>query len=155
MNNSQPAFNTDERLYWIGINLAKGTGAVRFQALLDRLGDAKTARVASPEDLAQAVLGAKARERFLKLRASMDLEGYWDQICKQDLRVLKGQDEEYPPHLKQVAHLRQFRIEEVKLPGKIMDWSADRENFRRLDNSGVEGDGQAGGLGGTTFRIVK
>jgi hypothetical protein len=36
-----------------------------------------------------------------------------------------------------------------------MDWSADRENYRRLDNSGVEGDGQAGGLGGTTFRIVK
>jgi DNA processing protein len=103
MNNSRPAFNMDERLDWIGFNLAKGTGAVCFQAMLDRLGDAKTAWAASPNDLAQAGLGAKARERFLKVRTSMDLKGYWDQICKHDLQVLIGQDEEYPPHLKQVA----------------------------------------------------
>jgi len=72
----------DKRLYWIGFNLVKGIGAVRFQSLLDRFGDAKTAWDVTPSELAEASLGAKVLERFLELRSSLDLQDYWSQICK-------------------------------------------------------------------------
>ena len=32
-----------DRLYWVGLNLVKGIGAVRFRSLLDAFGDAQTA----------------------------------------------------------------------------------------------------------------
>jgi DNA processing protein len=92
----------DERHYWIGFNLVKGIGAVRFQSLLDRFGDARTAWDASPSELAEAGLGTKVLERFLELRSSLDLEDYWNQICKQDIHVLIWPDTDYPPHLKEI-----------------------------------------------------
>jgi DNA processing protein len=92
----------DERLYWVGFNLVKGIGAVRFQSLLDHFGDAKTAWGASPADLVEAGLGKKVLERFIELRASLDLESYWDQISKQGIRVLIWSDPEYPQHLNEI-----------------------------------------------------
>lgn len=92
----------DERLYWVGFNLVKGIGAVRFQALLDHFGDAKTAWEASPADLTAAGLGAKVIDRFVDVRSSLDLEKYWDQIQKQHIEVITWQDPTYPPHLKEI-----------------------------------------------------
>ena len=92
----------DERLYWIGLNLVKGIGAVRFQSLLYRFGDAKTAWYASPAELAEAGLGTKVLNRFLELRSSLDLEDYWEKISKQDIHALIWSDPDYPPHLKEI-----------------------------------------------------
>jgi DNA processing protein len=92
----------DERLYWVGFNLIKGIGAVRFKALLDHFGDARTAWEGSPVDLAAAGLGSKIIERFIDVRSSLDLEKFWDQIQKQEIKVLTWQDAAYPPHLKEI-----------------------------------------------------
>ena len=76
----------DERVYWIGFNLVKGIGAVRFQSLLDHFGDAESAWNASPEELSQAGLSEKIIERFNELKSTLDLEKYWDTIQEQGIR---------------------------------------------------------------------
>jgi DNA processing protein len=92
----------DDRLYWVGFNLIKGIGAVRFKALLDYFGNAKTAWDASPADLAASGLGAKIIDRFLDIRSTLDLKKYWDQVQKQQIEVLTWQDPAYPSHLKEI-----------------------------------------------------
>ena len=42
---------SDYRQFWIGFNLVKGIGAVRFRFLLDAFGDAEKAWHASPDEL--------------------------------------------------------------------------------------------------------
>ncbi len=92
----------EERLYWIGFNLVKGIGAVRFQSLLDYFGNAESAWKASPAELSQAGLGEKVLERFFEQKSTLDLEKFRDQIDKQGIRVLNWQDAGYPPHLKEI-----------------------------------------------------
>ena len=92
----------DERLYWIGFNLVKGIGAVRFRSILDHFGDAKSAWDASPAELAEAGLGGKVIERFVELRSTLDLENYRDQIHKQGIQVLIWPDAAYPTQLMEI-----------------------------------------------------
>jgi DNA processing protein len=92
----------DEKAYWIGFNLVKGIGAVRFQSLLDHFGDAESAWNSSTEELSQAGLSEKILERFNELKSTIDLEKYWDSILRQGIRVLTWKDAEYPSHLKEI-----------------------------------------------------
>ena len=92
----------DERAYWIGFNLVKGIGAVRFQSLLDHFGDAESAWNSSTVELSQTGLSEKILERFIELKSTLDLEKYWDSIQKQGIRVLTWKDSEYPSHLKEI-----------------------------------------------------
>ena len=92
----------DSRGYWIGLNLVRGIGAVRLQALLDHFGDAESAWKAKPVELRSAGLSAKIVERFLQVRSSVDLEQIWDQIASQNIQVLTWEDEAYPPRLKEI-----------------------------------------------------
>ena len=39
----------DPRMYWVGFNMVKGIGAVRFKALVEAFGSAETAWNATPE----------------------------------------------------------------------------------------------------------
>jgi DNA processing protein len=92
----------DERIYWVGFNLVKGIGAVRFQTLLDAFGDVETAWNAAPAELAGAGLGLKVIERLVDIRSKMDLVRYCDQIQSQGIKILTWDDPNYPPHLKEV-----------------------------------------------------
>jgi DNA processing protein len=92
----------EELRYWIGFTLVKGIGAVRFQRLLDRFGDAESAWKASPVALAEAGLGGKLIERLEQVRQGADLERIMDQIHAQDIQVLTWQDENYPQRLKEI-----------------------------------------------------
>jgi DNA processing protein len=92
-----------EKRYWVGFNLVKGIGAVRFQALLDRFGTAESAWNAPALDLAGAGVGAKVAERIVELRGRVDLIKYCDQIEQQGIRILTWNDALYPPHLKEVV----------------------------------------------------
>jgi DNA processing protein len=92
----------DERLYWVGFNLVKGIGAVRFKALLDHFGTAETAWNASPAELAAVGLGVKIVERFTDIRRDVDLVRFSDQIDRQGIVILTWNDESYPPHLKEI-----------------------------------------------------
>lgn len=93
---------TDQRLYWIGFNLVKGIGAVRFQSLLNGFGDAQAAWLASPEDLRSAGLSQKIVESLVRIREQVDLEQIWQQIQARGIQVLTWEDEGYPRRLKEI-----------------------------------------------------
>ena len=92
----------DDKRYWIGFTLVKGIGAVRFQRLLERFGDAGSAWHAAPADLAGAGLGLKMIERLVAVREKVDLSLIWEQIHSKGIQVLTWMDEAYPQRLKEI-----------------------------------------------------
>ncbi len=92
----------DPRVYWVGWNLVKGIGAVRFQALLDYFGDAQSAWEASPDALKSAGINSKIVDHFLQIRRSVDLEKIWGKIFDLGAEVLTWDDERYPRRLKDI-----------------------------------------------------
>jgi DNA processing protein len=91
-----------DKRYWIGFTYVKGIGAVRFQRLLDRFGDAESAWKAAPTELAEAGLSLKLIERLIALREKVDLSRIWDQIQAKGIQVLTWMDEAYPQRLKEI-----------------------------------------------------
>jgi DNA processing protein len=91
-----------DKRYWIGFTYVKGIGAVRFQRLLDRFGDAESAWKAAPTELAEAGLSLKLIERLIALREKVDLTRIWDQIQAKGIQVLTWMDEAYPQRLKEI-----------------------------------------------------
>ena len=92
----------DDKRYWIGFTLVKGIGAVRFQRLLDRFGDAESAWKAAPAELAEAGLSLKLIERLVALREKVELSRIWEQIQSKEIQVLTWMDETYPQRLKEI-----------------------------------------------------
>jgi DNA processing protein len=93
----------DERLFWVGLNLVKGVGAVRFQRLLDFFGDAQTAWEAPPLALKSAGLEERIVDSFLQVRASVDLHAIWKDIEAREITLLTWLDEGYPRRLKEIS----------------------------------------------------
>ncbi|MEZ0395633.1 MAG: DNA-processing protein DprA [Anaerolineales bacterium] len=91
-----------DKRYWVGFNLVKGIGAVRFQALQEHFGDLAIAWQAPPEALRAAGLGAKVVERLLQVRAAVDLERLLNQIEKQGIAVLTWEEDAYPARLREI-----------------------------------------------------
>jgi DNA processing protein len=92
----------EPRLYWIGFNLVKGIGAVRFKALLDFFGDPAVAWNAPAEALMEAGLSPKIVENLNKVRAQVDLEKVYERMQAQGIHCLTWDDETYPRHLKNI-----------------------------------------------------
>ncbi len=93
---------SDPRLYWIGFNLVKGIGAVRFRALLEAFGSAEQAWQAPTDDLMASGLGAKVVQNLLQARKQVDLQQVWDSIQAQGITVLTWEDEAYPRRLREI-----------------------------------------------------
>jgi DNA processing protein len=93
---------TDEKLYWIGLNLVKGIGPVRLQALLDHFGGLRAAWDANRMDLIQAGLNQKIADHLLEIRSTVDLEDYYQKIINQGIKVVTWLDEDYPIRLKNI-----------------------------------------------------
>lgn len=93
---------SDLRRYWVGFNMVKGIGAVRFQALLDHFGDARSAWEAPGEALRAVGLSSKIVENLLIMRAQINLDQIWEQIQAQKIRVITWEDEGYPRRLKEI-----------------------------------------------------
>lgn len=92
----------DPRMYWVGFNLVKGIGAVRFKTLLDAFGSAETAWNASPEALSDTGVSRKVIESFQRVRKGVSLEQIQDRIQSLGVEVLTWDDEGYPRHLKEI-----------------------------------------------------
>src|SRR5512136_2245538 len=92
----------EPKLYWIGFNLVKGIGAVRFRNLLEAFGDAETAWNAPVEALRAAGLSSKLVDNLCQLRSQVDLEQVWERIRAHNIYVLTWEDEEYPRRLKEI-----------------------------------------------------
>jgi DNA processing protein len=93
---------SDPRQYWVGFNLVKGIGAVRFRALLDRFGSAEQAWKAPLAGLRQAGLSQKLAENVLTARSQVDLDRLWEKILAQGIQVLTWDSQGYPQRLLQI-----------------------------------------------------
>lgn len=92
----------DEKFFWVGFTLVKGIGAVRMRALKEHFGDLAVAWQAPAEALQAAGLGPRLTERFLQVRASVDVEKYLAQVLASGIQVLTWADEAYPERLKAI-----------------------------------------------------
>ncbi len=93
---------TDPRVYWVGFNMVKGIGSVRFKTLLDAFGSAETAWNASPEALADAGLSQKIIDTFQKVHKGVSLEQIEERIHSLGVTLLTWDDEGYPRRLKEI-----------------------------------------------------
>lgn len=91
-----------ERLYWVGFNLIKGIGSVRFRVLLNAFGDAQTAWQASAGDLRQAGLSQKIIDNLLQVRSQVSLDQVWERLQHLQVSALTWEDDEYPRRLKEI-----------------------------------------------------
>lgn len=92
----------DPRMYWVGFNMVKGIGAVRFKALLEAFGTAEAAWNASPEAMTDTGLSRKIIESFQRVHNGVSLELVWEKIQSLGVKVLTWDDEGYPRHLKEI-----------------------------------------------------
>jgi len=88
-----------ERKYWIGLNLAKGIGPVRFRQLHEFFGTLRDAWEAEPAELEAAGLDRRALRSLLETRTRVDLDAELARLDKLGIAVLTWDDEEYPPML--------------------------------------------------------
>lgn len=93
---------SDDKKYWIGFNLVKGVGAVRFQQILSFFGDLSIAWHAPAQAFKEAGLPQRALTNFLRLRQETDLDELYESILKKDVRVLTLLDEDYPRLLRDI-----------------------------------------------------
>jgi len=92
---------TDEKKYWIGFNLVRGIGSVRFQQIRSFFGDLSIAWQAPPDAFQQVGLPARALSNFLKMRQEIDLEKVYESILA-SVTVLTLLDQDYPDLLKEI-----------------------------------------------------
>jgi DNA processing protein len=89
-------------MYWVGFNMVKGIGSVRFKMLLDAFGNAEAAWNASPEAILEVGLSRKIVESFQRVRKGVSLELVSERLSALDAQVLTWEDEAYPRHLKEI-----------------------------------------------------
>lgn len=93
---------SDQKKYLVGLNMVKGVGAVRLQALLDTFGDARSAWQASSQALSSIGLSDRIVSNLTKLRASVSLDEVWERLQIQNIQVLTWDDELYPVRLGEI-----------------------------------------------------
>ena len=92
----------DEKKYWIGFNLVKGIGSVRFQQIQSFFGDLSIAWNASAETLKEVGLPGRVLNNFLRLRKQIDLDRLYNSILEKNIIVLTLLDDDYPRLLREI-----------------------------------------------------
>jgi DNA processing protein len=92
----------DEKKYWIGFNLVRGIGAVRFQQIQSYFGELSIAWNAPAEAFNEVGLPNRALKNFLELRNQIDLDQLYESILEKNVTVLTLLDDEYPRLLKEI-----------------------------------------------------
>ncbi len=92
----------DSKAYWVGFNLVRGIGAVRFKNLLNHFGNLEIAWDAPAGALITAGLPARVVENFLSVRKQINLDVLMKRIDDQGVQVLTWNDSVYPRRLKEI-----------------------------------------------------
>ncbi len=92
----------DDKKFWIGFNLVRGIGAVRFQQILSYFGDLSIAWEAPAEAFREAGLPERALDNLLQHRQDTDLDRIYESILEQNVTVLTLLDDDYPKLLRQI-----------------------------------------------------
>ena len=92
----------DERVFWVGLNLVKGIGAVRFETLIAHFGSPQAAWEAPAQQLKSIGLPTQVVDALLNIRSSVNLEQIWADIQEKGINLITLLDETYPARLKQI-----------------------------------------------------
>lgn len=93
----------EQRRYWLAVNMVYGIGSVRFRALLDYFGDARSAWHATPAEWKAAGLTPALIENFTKMRQTLDLDRIEADLAKRQVNVLTwDDDDDYPRRLRDI-----------------------------------------------------
>jgi DNA processing protein len=93
---------SDKKKYWIGFNLVRGIGSVRFNQIRSYFSDLSIAWHAPAEAFRQAGLPERALNNLLSIRHEVDLDQLYDSILEKQITILTLMDEEYPQLLKEI-----------------------------------------------------
>lgn len=92
----------EDKKYWVGFNLVKGIGAVRFQQILNHFGDLSIAWHAPIDIIKASGLPERVVKNFLTVREEINLDRYYESINENEINVLTLVDEDYPRLLKEI-----------------------------------------------------
>jgi len=92
----------DTKRFWVAFNLVKGIGPARLRALLEYFGDARTAWLASENQLTGAGLSPRLVANVTQCRSSGQLERAWGVIQDKQIQVLTWEDPQYPQRLLEI-----------------------------------------------------
>jgi len=92
----------DEKSYWVGFNLVKGIGAVRFRLIRDHFGDLQSAWSASKDQFLAIGLHPKIVENIIHIRSTVDIEENYQKIITSGIKVVISDEEGYPSRLKEI-----------------------------------------------------
>ena len=90
------------KLYWVGLNLVKGIGSVRFKALMEAFGSPEAAWNAAPEAWRDIGLSQKIVESFQRVRSGVSLDQISERLQALGVEILTWDDSGYPRHLKEI-----------------------------------------------------
>ena len=89
--------------FWLGFNIVRGIGPVRFRALLDHFGNAERAWRASADALRAAGLDRRSLSNLLATRSGIDLGKEMARVAAADARMLTWESSEYPRLLREIS----------------------------------------------------
>lgn len=85
--------------YWVGFNIVRGIGPMKFRALLNHFGDLEEAWHADARELKEAGLDRRALKNLMTTRSTISLDGKMEKIERQGAKVLTWNDPAYPTRL--------------------------------------------------------
>lgn len=92
----------DSHAYWVGFNLVKGIGAVRFKTLLAYFGSLEMAWEAPADALTAAGLSTKIIENLQAVRSRVNPDNLLENIHNKGIQVITWEDSAYPARLKEI-----------------------------------------------------
>lgn len=92
----------ESKAYWIGLNLVKGIGAVRFKQLNDFFGSTQAAWEAPPAAWLSAGISQKVVNQFILIKQQVDLERVLEKAAANGVEILTWEDANYPRRLKEI-----------------------------------------------------
>ena len=123
------AKGTVDRRYWIGFNLVKGIGPVKFRRLLDHFGDLEAAWNASLPALVAAGLDRRSIENLHQVRGGSDLDDELREIDRLGVQVLTWDDADYPRNLRVIAQPPPILYIKGALKTAYSSWKFFRPNI--------------------------
>jgi DNA processing protein len=92
----------EHKKYWIGFNLVKGVGSVRFSQIQAYFGDLSIAWDAPAEAFQEVGLPERVLKNFFALRVEIDLDHLYESIISSNTTVLTLLDDGYPRLLREI-----------------------------------------------------
>lgn len=127
----------DELAYWVGFNKVVGIGPARLRALLDALGDVRTAWQAGSRQLEAAGLDRRSLANLQVARESLNLQAELERLHRFNVSVLTWESRDYPINLRNIVDAPPV----IYVKGELLpedDWAVAIVGTRRASAYGKE-----------------